>query len=215
MTRPILTLEMLRAALSLPDFDYAPSHLAMAPGNRRLVPSDSTPREAGVLALVHPETHYGGETLKIVLTRRTDSLRGHSGQISFPGGRRDPTDTSFAHTALRETCEELGICDDTITIIGALNRVYIPPTNFNVWPFVGYVPHVPRFAPSPDEVAEVFSVPLVSLLDDSLKQREERDIQGVKVMIPYYALGGHKVWGATGVMLSELEHRLRHVTQHL
>ncbi len=206
-----ITVNVLRAALCLPDFDYAPSHLAMAPSNRRLPDPTIAPREAGVLALVYPRAHHGGQTLHIVLTRRNDSLRGHSGQISFPGGKRDPADPSFVATALRETCEELGICDPALTVLGELNRVYIPPSNFWVTPIVGYLPYMPRFRPNPDEVAEVFSVPLAQLLDAQVKRIEERELQGVRVRIPYYALGGHQVWGATGVMLSELEHRLRQV----
>jgi len=210
-----ITVDTLRAALCLSDFDYAPSHLAMSPSNRRLPDPTSSPREAGVLALVYPRAHYGGESLHIVLTRRNESLRGHSGQISFPGGKRDPADPSFVATALRETCEELGICDSALLVLGELNRVYIPPTNFLVTPIVGYLPHAPHFRPNPDEVAEVFSVPLVQLLDAQVKRMEEREFQGVRVQIPYYALGGHHVWGATGVMLSEIEHRLRRVMDSL
>lgn len=206
-----ITLDTLRAALCLPDFDYAPSHLAMAPSHRRLPDPTLPPREAAVLALVYPREYYGGESLHIVLTRRTDSLRGHSGQISFPGGKRDLDDPSFVATALRETCEELGICGTSVTVLGELNRVYIPPSNFLVTPIVGYLPQEPHFRPNPDEVAEVFSVPLTQLLDSHFKRSEERDFQGVRVHIPYYAFGGHQVWGATGVMLSELEYRLRRV----
>jgi len=206
-----ITLDTLRAALCLPDFDYAPAHLAMSPSHRRLPDPTLPPREAGVLALVYPRAWYGGESLHIVLTRRNEALRGHSGQISFPGGKRDPDDPSFVATALRETCEELGICGAAVTVLGELNRVYIPPSNFLVTPIVGYMPQEPHFRPNPDEVAEVFSVPLAQLLDTQLKRSEERDVQGVRLQIPLYALGGHQVWGATGVMLSELEYRLRRV----
>lgn len=204
MNTPVISLDTLVYATKLPAFDAVAAHLIMAPSGRRLEPPTGvTPREAGVLALVYPEN---GE-LQLVLTRRTDALRGHSGQISFPGGRHDPTDASFTDTALRETCEELGVCDG-IQVVGALSPFYIPPSNFTVHPTVGYLSEPPVFQPNAAEVAEVFMLPLSVLLDPQTKASEEREIQGRKMMIPYYLVNGHKVWGATAAMLSELEQRL-------
>ena len=113
-----------------------------------------------------------------VLTRRTDTLRGHSGQISFPGGRRDPGDESFTATALRETCEELGVCDPDIQVIGTLSTMYIPPSNFEVYPDSGLSAAAPDFTPNPAEVAEVFTFPLDALLDEQYKALEEWDFHG-------------------------------------
>ncbi|MBC8172038.1 MAG: CoA pyrophosphatase [Anaerolineae bacterium] len=207
---PTITLNHVRAALALtmPVFDAPQAQLKMAPVPRGLSsnkPDSTPPRDAGVLALLFPNTD---DLLHIVLTRRADALRGHSGQVSFPGGKRDPEDISFAATALRETCEELGICE-AIEIIGELSQLYIPPSNFNVYPSVGYLPMLPRLLPAADEVAEVFTVPLDLLLDASIHREEIREFGTTKVHVPYYDLCGHKVWGATGIMLSELEHRLR------
>ncbi|MCU0496854.1 MAG: CoA pyrophosphatase [Anaerolineae bacterium] len=201
----IITLDHVRAALTLPAFDFEGAVLRMAPNPRGWTEQSGPPRDAGVLALLFP--HQDG-ALHIVLTRRTESLRGHSGQISFPGGKCDPQDPSKAITALRETCEELGLCDE-ILILGELTKIYIPPSHFNVYPTVGYLPYAPRFIPNPIEVAEVFTVPLPDLLDDTMKREEERLFGQTRVIIPYYELCGHKVWGATAIMLSELEHRLR------
>lgn len=200
----------LQAALSIQDYDPLPAHALMAPLPPRMPSPDrvgTPPRRAGVLALIYPEA---GE-LYIVLTRRTENLRGHSGQISFPGGKHDPDDESFVITALRETCEELGLCDHPLTIIGTLAPVYIPPSHFEVFPSVAYTQTRPQFSPNPDEVAEVLRFSLQDLLDERTKQSETREIQGFQVRIPYYLVGEHKVWGATAVMLSELEHRLRKV----
>ena len=206
--KPAIDREAVRAALALPAFDVEAAWQAMIPGSRQRFPQPDEPaRQAGVLVLLYPLM----DELHVVLTRRTDTLRGHSGQISFPGGKRDPHDRSLVDTARRETCEELGICADDLDIIGSLSTVYIPPSNFEVYPSVAMLPDVPHFSPNPAEVAEVFSVPLAALLDHSFKASEYRDFQGTSYLIPYYALNGHKVWGATAIMLSELEGRLRAV----
>ena len=203
MATPI-TFETLVRAVNLPAFDPTPAHFNMSPSGRRLEPPEGiAAREAGVLELVYP--HDG--VLRVVLTRRNDALRGHSGQISFPGGRRDSTDESFTATALRETCEELGLCEG-IQVIGTLSPMYIPPSNFKVYPTVGYVDAPPVFTPNEAEVAEIFSVSLDDLINPQLKSIEERVIQGTPLNVPFYLVSGHKVWGATAIMLSELEQRL-------
>lgn len=204
-----ITPDHVQTAVNLADFDCLPAHRRMAPGSRELiVPNTETPpREAGVLVLLYPEP----ETLHIVLTRRVDHLRGHAGQVSFPGGKRDPEDPTFIATALRETEEELGILPDDVTILGTLSQIYIPPSHYLVNPVVGFLEATPYFRPNPDEVAEVFSVSLSDLLNDHYKHHEFREFKGTRVKIPFYSVRGHKVWGATAVMLSELEARLRHV----
>jgi 8-oxo-dGTP pyrophosphatase MutT (NUDIX family) len=203
-----MNLTQLKAAFALPAFDAASAQAVMSPHANRLRPANgSAPRQAAVLVLIYPEA----DDLHIVLTRRNPQLRGHSGQISFPGGQRDSQDDSFVATALRETCEELGLCDPAIEIIGALSTVYIPPSNFEVFPIVAYLPKSPVFDPNPDEVAEVFTLPLAQLLDPHTKSVEEWDFQNMRLPVPFYTVHNHKVWGATAVMLSELEARLRAV----
>ncbi len=209
----MITFDHLRAALTLTDFDAPTAQLKMSPNPRgdmrRNLSYDTPPREAAVLVLVYP---HAPDELRLVLTRRTEKLTKHSGQVSFPGGRRDEDDDSLAATALRETCEELGFCDTSqLTIIGMLAQCYIPPSHFQVQPVVATVPFIPEFHPSPDEVAEVLSFSLLDLLHPATKQHEYWQMQGYNVSVPYYAVQGHKVWGATAVMLSELEQRLRAV----
>jgi 8-oxo-dGTP pyrophosphatase MutT (NUDIX family) len=204
----LISLDDVRAALDLPAFDAAAAQALMFPGTRSITAQKTAhSRRAGVLVLLFP---VAGE-LHFVLTRRTDNLRGHSGQISFPGGRWDPTDASFVDTALRETCEELRVCDPAVDVLGGLTPIYIPPSDFEVFPTVAALDYKPVFQPNPGEVAEVLSVPLAALLDDNRKQVEQWPFDGVLIRVPFYAFNGHKVWGATAIMLSELEGRLRTV----
>ena len=151
------------------------------------------------------------QRLCTVLTLRNAGLRGHSGQVSFPGGQRDSQDASLAETALRETCEEIGICADELGILGELPRFYIPASHYDVRPIVARHRGQPAFKPNPGEVASVFSFALDDLLRAKFKRAEQRLIRGRDVHVPYYAVEGHKVWGATAMLLSELEGRLRQV----
>lgn len=208
----MITFEHLRQAVQLRDFDSVQAQMRMSPTPRGMMLRRNTPpRKAGVLVLIYA----GEQDLNIVLTRRTQHLRGHSGQISFPGGKHDPDDADFIVTALRETCEELGLCDETsIQIIGQLQKIYIPPSHFDVYPSVAITPCKPVFSPREAEVAEVLILPVQRLLSTEIRKHEVRTIQGYRVQVPYYDVSGHKVWGATAIMLSELEHRLRTVLPH-
>jgi len=200
----MITLDILKKAVDLPDFDPTAAYANLAVPNRPRKPAEGIiPRQAGVLVLTYPEM----DGLHVILTQRTSTLRAHSGQISFPGGRRNPEE-SFTEAALRETCEELGICDG-IEIIGKLSHLYIPPSNFEVFPTVATLPERPIYHPNPDEVESVFTMPLQLLLDPQIKLTEDWEINGTMLPITYYSVGGHKVWGATAFMLSELEARLR------
>ncbi len=141
--------------------------------------------------------------LEVILTRRSIALRNHPGQISFPGGKQDATDTSFTHTALREAEEEIGLAQDDVKIIGALPK-HETITAFLVHPFVGLVPN--DFTPEllTDEVAEVFSAPLNHLLDPANYRVEGRMWQGLErhyFAVPY---GPYYIWGATARMLRML-----------
>jgi 8-oxo-dGTP pyrophosphatase MutT (NUDIX family) len=205
---PMITLDDVRAAVDLADFDARAAQAHMTPTPNGMLPEHRSkpPREAGVLALICRQL----DDLHVVLTRRTQHLRSHSGQISFPGGKRAAEDESLTHTALRETCEELGICDG-VTVLGHLSPFYIPPSHYNVYPTIAALQGLPVFQPNPAEVAEVFTFALRDLLDERHRREEQRSFRGMRIHVPYYHVNGHKVWGATAVMLSELEHRLRTV----
>jgi 8-oxo-dGTP pyrophosphatase MutT (NUDIX family) len=207
----VITLDDVRAALALPNFNALEAQLRLSPQPRGFNPAfaDTPPRQAAVLVLMYPHTP---DDLHLILTRRPDTMRKHSGQVSFPGGSRDEADASFVDTALRETSEELGIYDPVnMVILGELNPCYIPPTNFEVHPIVAALPALPEMTVSADEVAEVLTLSLQGLLHPATLQHEMREMMGYKVDVPFYRVGEHKVWGATAVMLSELETRLRAV----
>lgn len=178
------------------------AHLKMAPRSsprqENLKAENRDCREAGVLILLLPAPD--GPVL--VLTARRKHLSDHAGQISFPGGQRE-NDEALRTTALREAEEEIGIDSDTIRILGRLTRLYIPPSNFCVSPFVGIASHLAELRPTDQEVERILRVPLAHLLDPSARRTETRFLQGSDVEVPYYDVSGHTVWGATAMMLSE------------
>jgi 8-oxo-dGTP pyrophosphatase MutT (NUDIX family) len=181
----------------------------MSPSDRDLgcSPKDHHPKRAGVLILLYPNQQKN--QLYLALTRRTETLLDHKGQISLPGGGEEPTDPSLAYTALREACEEVGVCSDDIRILGHLTPVYVPPSDFCVHPYVAYTPQVPSFLVQPDEVAELLQIPLAHLFDESNVHIERWATGDRETVIPYFDVFGHKVWGATAIILSELIEVLR------
>jgi 8-oxo-dGTP pyrophosphatase MutT (NUDIX family) len=200
-------LDQVQAALALADFDAPAAQRLMAPIPRAMRRSDQRSvksRQASVLILLYPAE----AGLALVLTRRTTNPNDvHSGQISLPGGSQEPGE-AIVQTALRETQEELGL-DCPVQILGFLADLYIPPSDFEVHPVVGYVASRPVWKPDTHEVTEVLECPLVWLLDETHKTVEEWDYHGDKVIVPWYHVSGHKVWGATALILSEFEQRLR------
>lgn len=150
-------------------------------------------------AVLVPLVERGNDTT-VILTRRTDDLKDHPGQISFPGGRVEPGDRGPVHTALRETEEEIGIGADKIEIFGRLDT-YLTATGFSVTPVVGRVDTPFEIVPDPTEVAEVFEVPLSFLLDPANHFREERwfgDLQWFAYAMPY---ANYRIWGITAGMI--------------
>ncbi len=160
--------------------------------------------KAGVLLILYPRE----DELLLILTKRTEKLSHHQAQISLPGGRQE-TGESLTQTALREAREELGILPDSARIIGMLTPLYIPPSNYCIYPVVSSVPGRPDFSPSPTEVAEIIEVPLSHLLDVKNRIEEIWTIRGIKVSVPFYSFQEHKIWGATAMVLSEFLEVLR------
>jgi len=156
-------------------------------------------REAGVLILLFPD----GTTPQIVLTVRRDHLPDHAGQISFPGGQREPGE-SLRETALREAHEEVNLDPDRVEVLGALTPLYIPPSNYCVHPFVGAASEPPPLRPTDAEVGTILRVPLPHLLAPTTRTWETWTLHGNEVDVPFFDVDGHTVWGATAMMLAEL-----------
>ena len=166
-------------------------------------------RDSAVLQLFYPldnEPH-------LLFIRRTEDGRAHSGQISFPGGRHEPEDASLMITALREAEEEVGIVAGEVEVLGALTPLYIPVSFFMVHPFVAWTDKRPDYLPSPQEVSEILEIPLAYLLDEANKITTEvrpSSVPGLRLTVPAYQLpDGSFIWGATAMMLAELEEVIR------
>jgi len=147
------------------------------------------------------------EGLTVLLTRRSDTLRSHTGQIAFPGGRCDPGETPWV-TALREANEEVGLDPACVTLAGLLHG-YQTVTGFHVTPVVGFIDPRATFVPSPEEVADVFETPFDFLMDPANQQRQHREAPGGERR-NFYAMPWNDrfIWGATAGMLRSLYERL-------
>jgi 8-oxo-dGTP pyrophosphatase MutT (NUDIX family) len=167
----------------------------------------SAPVAAAVLIpVIAREISQGGPG--ILFTRRTEHLARHSGQISFPGGRREAGDLSPRETALRETMEETGIGPAFVSIAGFLPR-YLTGTGFDITPVVGVV--TPGFALTPDsrEVAEIFEVKLAFFLDPANVREISREMAGRPRRVHVFEPDGHYIWGITAALLVDFAARLR------
>ncbi|MCF4165018.1 CoA pyrophosphatase [Zavarzinia compransoris] len=184
------------AAPAIGDFD-------LNPDLRAVVPTDRSLRPAAVLVpLVEREPG-----LTVLLTRRTEHLKNHAGQVSFPGGRIEPEDRDPVHAALREAEEEIGLDPGLVSIGGYLDS-YETSTGFHVTPVVGFLTPGFELKPDPNEVAEIFEVPLDFLMDPINQQRHSRHYMGVERFFYAMPYGEHYIWGATAGMLVNLARRL-------
>ncbi len=199
------------AALPEPSQRAAPESASalMAPrGDHDLNPELYDPasplRDAAVLV---PIVDRGTE-LTVLLTRRSDALPDHPGQISFPGGRIDPGDAGAEDAALREAEEEVGLHRDRVRLIGRLDT-YVIRTGYCVVPVIGLVTPPPTWSPEAGEVEEIFEVPLTFFLAGENRQTHSRVFHGKERFFYAYPYGDYFIWGATAGMLSNLAEVLR------
>ena len=186
---------------------FSPVDLQTGERRPRVPPPDAASRRAAVLVPVLIEN---GDA-RVVYTVRKDDLADHAGQISFPGGGIESGDGSLMETALREAEEEIDLSPGLVEVIGELEEMYIPPSNFRVSPFVGLLPPEAEMVISPDEVEEVFTVSLTTLTANEtfrkvLWRRDGRDYE-----VPVFAVEepvSRNIWGATAAMTAALLARL-------
>jgi len=172
--------------------------------NRRIIEQPPLARAAVLVPLFKK-----GEDCHIVFTTRSDNVRYHKGEISFPGGVFDEKDLELQQTALREAFEEIGLKESDVQIIGVLDDI-ITVTQFIVTPFVGLFPYPYPFELSPIEIAELIEVPLSALLDeDCFSEREI--IRGTrKEVVLAYQYEKHIIWGATARILKQFLDLISH-----
>lgn len=165
----------------------------------------SVSAEAAVLAGLVPR-HDG---TRVLLTRRNDALRHHGGQVSFPGGRIEPSDADAAAAALRESCEEIALPPAQASVLGYLDP-FLTVSGFRVTPVVAVIDPAFVPVPQPDEVAEVFEVPLAFLMDPGNLRGIDIEFRGRPRRVLEYAWPGQRIWGATAAILLNLRRRLEH-----
>ena len=188
------------------------AQLKMAPPQRfgtkqTLLKVPKNVKKAAVMMLLYPNRE---KELCFCLIQRTTYNGKHSGQISFPGGKREEEDIDFWATALRESQEEVGVNPEKVQLITTLSPTYIPPSNFYVYPYLAYTNQCPDFIAEEGEVDHVIEVPLEDLLKESAIQYGPIIASYTsEVIVPMFVFGTYRVWGATAMILSEAREIIR------
>ncbi len=164
-------------------------------------PKDVKARIGAVLILLYPDQEH----CFVPFIKRPKYEGVHSGQVAFPGGKWEEHDDDLRATALRETEEEIGVKGEEIALIGRLSNLYIPPSNFLVSPYIGYIPYKPVFDPDPREVSSIIHCEFDTLVDRANRKQKKLQLKGgYAVDAPYFDIHQEIVWGATAMMLGEL-----------
>jgi len=196
--------------LSLQSLPGAEAQYMMAPVKRQLLEEllaqNPNPYKSAVLVLITPVEN----DFAITLTKRTKSGGPHSGQISLPGGRYEEGDVSLVNTALREASEEINLRKDSVNVIGSMTELFIPVSNFLVYPVVATAfPH-PELKPNEKEVEQIFSLTFSTLHDENLVKRKKFiSTSRGEIEAPYFDIKGFEIWGATAMILSEFKALLK------
>ena len=186
----------------------------MAPAVRKkLIKERNTksenPKKAGVMALFYPNEKQL-TSLLLILRKTYEGV--HSNQIGFPGGKVENEDLDLMATALRETHEEVGVPPEKVQIIKSLSQIYIPPSNFEVRPFIGLYRKPRPFVLQESEVEALVEVSLIDFMDDSnIFMQKLTTSYAENIDVPAFKLNGYTVWGATAMMLSEIKELVKQV----
>lgn len=186
---------------------FAPVDVKTGERMPRVPPPGAGSRQAAVLVPVLLEPAGA----RLVYTVRRGDLQEHAGQISFPGGSTEPGDGSLLETALREAEEEIDLSPDLVDVVGELEEMYIPPSDFRVIPFVGLLPPEAELVLAPDEVEAIFTVSLEELMTPETFRKVPWTRDGRDYIVPVFAVEGpppRNIWGATAAMTAALLARL-------
>ena len=179
------------------------AQMRMAPYHRSTIPDARlpSPRQSAVLMLLE---EYQQEPV-LIFIKRPNYQGVHSNQIAFPGGKYELSDHSLQHTAQRETNEEIGVSSTAYNVLGQLTKLYIPPSNFWVQPFLAYANKPLSFSPEQREVAAVLRIPIRIFTDAKHVQYKRISTQNNAVIkAPCYVFQDELIWGATAMLVSEL-----------
>ncbi len=188
------------------------AHKIMAPTERLLFMEDfdyslKNPRESAVLCLFYPKENQ----VYMALIIRAKYPGVHASQVAFPGGKREEGE-ELDETALRETFEEIGVSPSKVSLIKELTKVYIPPSNFLVTPFVGYADELLEFTKDPYEVADVIELSLNTFLNDEIVSKITMDTSYANTTkMPVFTVEEHLVWGATAMIMSEIKEMIKKI----
>lgn len=203
----MFTLHQLEEKLNKPLKGMA-SQLLMAPKHRLAEMEDAKnkikhARYSGVMILFFVNDN---EELCIVFIRRSDYVGIHAGQMGLPGGRYEEKDENTMQTALRETFEEIGIEPEKIKVIGRLTGLYIPPSNFHVDPYIGFLAEKPDYKIDTREVKNVVELKVSDFFSANAIQWKDFKTHGSEKLTsaPFYKIGETEIWGATAMIISEL-----------
>ncbi len=167
------------------------------------------PRKAGVVALFYPDEK---QLTNLLLILRNTYPGIHSNQVGLPGGKAEKGDKDLLDTALREAHEEVGVEPGDVKIIRPLSEIYIPPSNFDVQPYIGLYNKRKPFVKEIKEVNELVEVPLMDFMDDSRMITQILSTSYAEsIEVPAFKLMGYTVWGATAMMLSEIKELFKQV----
>lgn len=174
----------------------------------RPAPDEAPPGAADAAVLV-PVYRDAGARLCMVFVRRTEGGV-HGGQIAFPGGRREPGDSTLRETALREAAEEIGLSPDSVRVLAALPAIYVPASGFRIAPFLASIEPPPRWRPAEREIADVISVALEEMARPEGQGVEFRTLDGRPEprRVPFFRVAEHKLWGASYRIVEPLLPRL-------
>lgn len=184
------------------EFPASNAHMEMTPYKKDLAIKSELPKLSAVMVLVYEKEAQS----EILLLKRADYQGVHSAQVSFPGGKKDESDSDLLNTACRELEEETGIQSQNIEVIGELSPMFIPPSNFMVHPFIAFCEKLPEIILNERESQYHFGIQVKDLLSDEfLLATDITTSYGKMKNVPYFSLNNEIIWGATAAILNELK----------